>query len=150
MSEEVLDKLPGVEELLKSLEFIDTASQKYHSEKSTLSDMQIPSNEPLYCSVSEIDGELKKVFLSEKEVSQEGLSFDLNPLIYYRLNSAIKDYAKLPKIELSTFFSRSEDSRQIKFIVKKLSLDTDEKLIEKIKDETIIKSFNQLSEFSQE
>lgn len=148
MSDGVLDKLPKVDELLKSLEFVDTAEVKYHSEKSTLSDTQIPSNEPIYCSVSEINGELKKVFLSEKEVSQEGLSYDLNPLIYYRLNSAIKDYAKLPKIDLSTFFSRSEDNRQIKFTVKKLSLDTDNKLIEKIKDEAIIKSFNQLSEFN--
>jgi len=100
--------------------------------------------------VAEIDGEVKKVFLSEKEVSQEGLSYDINPLIYYRLNSAIKDYGKLPKIDLGTFFSRSEDNRQIKFTVKKLNLDTDEKLIERIKDETIVKNFNQLSEFSPE
>lgn len=53
-----------------------------------------------------INGDDFEVSLSEKGINQPNI-FDINPLIYYRLRKPLKDGAKLPSIDLKTYFKET-------------------------------------------
>ena len=53
--------------------------------KSSISGLPIEGDQPVY--YSDINEQQQRIFLTEAEVFQKGHTFDINPLIYYRLGA---------------------------------------------------------------
>ena len=109
--------MPDLVELAGRLNFDEERNS--HVQTSTLSGSEIQAGEPLYYSISKISDEVQKIYLSESEVFKQGISYDINPLIYYRIKRPAKNLDELPEIDLSKFYKQSsDDSQNIKFSVK--------------------------------
>ena len=86
-----------------------------------------PSDQPLYCSYSKINGKPKREIVTQEQLfTSEESVFVMNPLIFYRVKDPQSvDPTKLPLINLAKFYARSgADEEQIKFTVKKISMVT--------------------------
>ena len=140
--------LPDLTELITKIG-IDEAAATHGDLKSNASGESIGKDEPLYCSVTKINGKEQKVYLNETEVAQSDSPYRCNPLIFYRVSQPAKDITKLPQINLTKFYeqSKSEDE-QIKFTIKKVHLGGNKKsYADQISDEATIKNFQDLKSF---
>lgn len=80
-----------------------------HEVKTSSTDSDMPASSPLYYSYSMINDSEKKVYATEEEALSGGQSWDLNPIIYYRVKKPLKEMAKLPMIDLSKHFEQAQE-----------------------------------------
>ena len=97
---------------------------KYQEEfKLTSTGEQIDAKEPLYYSYSTISEKEQRVYASEAEAIKGGQLYDTDPLIYYRVKSPAESLTKLPLIDLKQYFKQAESAEQIKFQIRKATID---------------------------
>ncbi|CDW84904.1 hect e3 ubiquitin [Stylonychia lemnae] len=88
-----------------------------------------PLNGVRYFSFSKINGDNQKVDLCETAFMQPN-SFDINPLIYYRIKKPLKKGARLPIIDLKQYYKESSSYGLDIEIKPDLSYQKNEKMIE--------------------
>ena len=66
----------------------------------------IEANSPLYYSKCSVGEEETTIVATEQEVMEGGQSWDMTPLIFYRVSKPAKALHTLPCLDLDLFYSR--------------------------------------------
>lgn len=141
--------MPDLHALADQVEFDEAAES--HSQKRTNDGELESARSPLYYSCSDVDGIEQRVYASESEALQGGQSWDLNPVVYYRLNKPVKSTDCLPKFELDQLFARSEqDDAQISYTIQRKDVDMSEIERMQFSDEESKAKLDRLANFSTE
>lgn len=99
------DLLPDLKELAK--EYLNYEEGAINTDVKCDVTGKLIEKEVRYVSVAKINGDEQLVNLSERAYMAGANQFDINPLIYYRLNKPLKEDANLPVLDLTMFYRES-------------------------------------------
>ena len=118
--EDMNDKsLPDLNQIIPQMQFSDA---EWATAYNTTNDGQkIATGSPMYYS-SKISDQEQKIYASEAEVKVGEQSWDLNPLIFYRVKKPSDQVGLLPLIDLAQNFKQSEQNSQFGFIIQTESI----------------------------
>ena len=73
----------------------------------------------MYYSFAEISGRDQIIYATEQEVLQGGQSWDMNPLVFYRIKKPLTNTSQLKKIDLGKFYYKNNQfNRQISVVIR--------------------------------
>ena len=75
------------------------------------------SSQPIYYAKTTINGKVKEIFATEAEVLEGAQSWDLNPLIFYRIRCPAFGIENLPAITPEEHFKRLDGNQKIGFSI---------------------------------
>lgn len=84
----------------------------FQNVNTTLTNEPLSSGSHLYYAKYIIDGQVKEIVSNYAEVRQGGMSFDVEPILFYVLKGPIIDHTTLPVIDNEAVFYRSENENE--------------------------------------
>ena len=106
------------------------------------------SDKPLYVAKSLISGEETLVFATEAEAMDGCQSWDMNPVIYYRLKKPVEDLTNLPAIDLKEHFAQRDTAEQVSFTIMNADINPAEVDAVQITDPKSVELFDAVKAFT--